>query len=103
MANVKVKVNRAALVQLLDQPGVAQKVSDAAERVATSVRSYAGEVHGYPVKVWTDSGRNRQRPSRPRSAVIVTHPTPKGRKHAQDVLRAATQTLFGGNAEVYRK
>ena len=60
-------------------------VARVADEMANSAAGAAGSVHGHPVVMRRE---DEPTPTRARSAIIVSHPTPKGRAAGNKALAA---------------
>ena len=85
MAKVQVKLHAAAMRAVLTSD-VAPAIRDATSRIAAGAAGAAGVVNGSPVEMDTDFGVTSSG-RRYRGAIILHHPTPKGRQAARDALR----------------
>ena len=69
----------------LDSRKTAAAVAKVADELARSAAGAAGSVHGHPVVMRRE---DEPTPTRARSAIIVSHPTPKGRAAGNKALAA---------------
>lgn len=79
------KIDRAAMDHIA-KVSCAPLVARTADRIATSAIALAGTVAGHPVKAIRYDGVTN---SRARSAIILTHPAPRGRQAGRDAAEQA--------------
>lgn len=84
-----IKLSQAGIRRMLTVD-VAPAVREATARIAAGTEAAAGTVHGHPVAADVDADIVRSG-RRYRGAIIVHHPTPKGRAAGSDALTAAAQ------------
>ena len=91
MAVTRVVINRANLQAILKRD-TAPHLKRLADRVAASAVGQAGQIDGEGV---TAKRYDQPTPNRARSAIVLHHPTPAGRKAARAAALAAMRTAGG--------